>query len=144
MPAVHYPIGRRVLKRREKVPLLNFKKQFAPMVESGLMNPNDPNSKRQTIRARRKDGKNPKPGHTLYLYTGLRTKYTKKLGEAECKTSEPITIEENGDIIVGVKFLQWHDAKELSVRDGFKTYTDFMDFFKTVHGLPFYGFLITW
>ena len=35
------------------MPLLGFQKQFAPLVESG--------EKRQTIRAYRKDGKDPKP-----------------------------------------------------------------------------------
>lgn len=53
------------------MPALNFKAQFAPLVESG--------AKRRTIRAFRKDKRDPKQGDTLYLYTGLRTKYAKPI-----------------------------------------------------------------
>ena len=55
------------------MPALNFKKEFADKVASG--------EKRQTIRALRKDGKNPRPGQKLYLYTGMRTKYCRKCGD---------------------------------------------------------------
>lgn len=44
--------------------LLNFQKQFAPYILDG--------SKAHTIRGERKDGKRPKPGEMLHLYTGLR------------------------------------------------------------------------
>lgn len=73
------------------MPAINFKKQFAPAVESG--------EKRQTIRARRQDGRDPVAGQTLYLYTGIRTKGCRKLGEVTCKETQQITIEENGAIL---------------------------------------------
>ena len=60
------------------MPLLGFKKQFAPLVEEG--------QKRQTIRAKRRDGRNPHAGETLFLYTGLRTKSCRKLGISGCKS----------------------------------------------------------
>lgn len=58
------------------MPSLNFKKQFAPMIKEGLKPENERTGriKRQTIRAYRKDGRNPHPGDVLHLFTGMRTK----------------------------------------------------------------------
>ncbi len=53
------------------MPSLNFQARFAPLVESG--------EKRQTIRAYRKDGRDPKRGDKLYLFTGMRTKACRPL-----------------------------------------------------------------
>lgn len=53
---------------------LNFEAQFADDVEDGR--------KRRTIRAPRKDGRNPKAGDKAHLYTGMRQKGCRKLGEA--------------------------------------------------------------
>jgi len=117
------------------MPALNFKKQFADAVESG--------QKRQTIRADRKDGRNPKPGDKLYLYTGMRTKGCRKLKEAECKSVERIVIEEF-NIIVGVNVLDIDEKYALAKADGFHYIDDFRNFFLKTHDLPFYGFLIKW
>ncbi len=124
------------------MPALNFKKQFAHLVESG--------EKRQTIRALRKDGKNPKPGHTLYLYTGQRTKSCRKLGEAICKSVEQICINESWGI--SLANLDGGQYRELSIdeetalieADGFYYSFQFYKFFKDTHGLPFFGLLIKW
>jgi hypothetical protein len=117
------------------MPALNFKKQFAEMVESGR--------KRQTIRSLRKDGRNPRVGQTLYLYMGMRTKYCKKLGEAVCKSVKQMTIETN-EAIVGVDFLDITQQEKLAKADGFNSFVDMIDFFRKTHGLPFYGLLIKW
>ena len=126
----------RIGRQGGMMPALSFKKQFADDVESG--------KKRQTIRARRKDCRNPQPGQTLYLYTGMRTTSCRKLGEAECLSSEPITIEENLSVIVGCDNLFHFDIVKLSRSDGFDNARCFYDFFRKTHGLPFYGFLIKW
>ena len=64
------------------MPAYSFNTRFVPMVVDG--------TKRQTIRARRK---NPaKVGDTLYLYSGLRTKYCKKLREDKCTATTTIII----------------------------------------------------
>jgi len=118
------------------MPALNFKKEFAEKVESG--------EKRQTIRALRKDGRNPRNGQTLYLYVGMRTKGCRKLGEATCKSVEPIAIEENGDIFIGVEYVPPVEASNMMIRDGFNSRLEFYEFFKKTHGLPFYGLLIKW
>jgi hypothetical protein len=118
------------------MPALNFMKQFAPLVESG--------EKKQTIRARRKDGRDPKKGQTLYLYTGMRSSGCRKLKEAECKDVQPIVIEDNYDIYVGAHCLDALEEMQLAEDDGFESRADFYLFFKKTHGLPFYGFLIKW
>lgn len=118
------------------MPALNFKKQFAPAVESW--------EKLQTIRARRKDGRDPKAGQTLYLYTGMRTKVCRKLGETTCKEVIPITIESDLYTIIGTKSLDTHDEVALAKADGFDDLSGFYDFFDKTHGLPFHGLLIKW
>lgn len=115
--------------------LLGFKKRFAPLVEAG--------TKRQTIRAKRKDGKNPHPGERLYLYTGLRTKACRKLGEGICKSVEEITIESH-EINVAGAWLPHAPVEELAIRDGFDSFEQILAFFEKEHGLPFWGLLIEW
>ena len=117
------------------MPALNFKKEFADKVASG--------EKEQTIRALRKDGRNPRPGQTLYLYTGMRTKYCRKLGQAVCTSVESVCIE-GGDILLNGDSLSCHAEREFSLADGFKSESEFYDFFRKNHGLPFWGLLIKW
>ena len=117
------------------MPLLGFKKQFAPMVEAG--------TKRQTIRAKRKDGRNPKRGDTLYLYVGLRTKSCRKLGEAVCKSVQEICVDVKGINLSG----DWlNDVAMMRIvrADGFQLWVEFLAFFRKEHGLPFWGLLIKW
>ena len=121
------------------MPALNFKKQFAPHVESGR--------KRQTIRAYRKDGRDPKPGQRLYLYTGMRTKECRKLKEAECKATAPIELGTGqlGDgIILNGRELDGVDRARVSRADGFACASEMLKWFKRVHGLPFKGLWIQW
>jgi len=117
------------------MPALNFQKQFATLVEAG--------EKHQTIRAYRKDGRDPKTEQTLYLYTGQRTKSCRKLGEVICKTVKQISIQGSA-ITLGVNRLSFKQENELAKADGFDCFLDFMEFFHKTHGLPFHGLLITW
>lgn len=119
------------------MPALSFKKEFAPKVESG--------EKKQTIRRKRKDGRDPKKGQTLYLYTGMRTKSCRKLGEEICKSALPILIGEF-DVFVGGQLLSLEEEKVLAEADGFETVTDFRDFFLDDYSWPgrFEGCLICW
>ncbi len=119
------------------MPLLGFKKQFAPLVENG--------TKRQTIRAKRRDGKDPRVGETLYLYTGLRTKKCRKLGEEICKSVEEIMIDHHGINVAG-KWLSVSERDALAQADGFPSYKEMKEFFEKVHGLEdeFSKLLIKW
>ncbi len=124
------------------MPALNFQQQFAPLVESG--------EKRQTVRAYRKDGRNPKVGDRLYLYTGLRTKQCRKLGEAIAKSvevigiDEPMFCEDESPIEIVPLVLLPREAHDLAIRDGFSDLDEMLSFFDKTHGLPFKGLLIRW
>lgn len=123
------------------MPALNFKTQFAPLVESG--------AKRRTIRAFRKDKRDPKGGDPLYLYTGLRTKAARLLLKTQCTSARHVNIfsdsaryvkhsaERNtfDDILNLDKFAQL---------DGFANWGEMRDWFDKTHGLPFNGLLIEW
>jgi hypothetical protein len=118
------------------MPAFNFKKQFAADVES--------RKKRQTIRAKRKDGRNPHVGDELYLYTGMRTKSCRKLGEEICKFVHQITIDEHGHININGEWLPGYEELVFIYDDGFKNAADFTPFFRKEHGLPFEGLLYKW
>ena len=123
------------------MPLFNFKKQFAADVESG--------AKHQTIRAPRKDGRNPKEGETAHCYTGLRTSKTRLLGRWPIESVEEIRIAGNGVAL-------WLNADcevilddEASLDlfaqdDGFADWPAMRAWFSETHGLPFDGYLVKW
>ncbi|XPS85589.1 hypothetical protein Dvar_36070 [Desulfosarcina variabilis str. Montpellier] len=121
----------------EIVPILNYKKQFAPLVESG--------EKRQTIRAMRK--RPFKAGDRLYHYTGLRTKACRKLLESTCLFADRIDILPHGTVFIN-NWLCEGPMKNLAVADGFRRegheWEDMLAFFTQTHGLPFTGQLIRW
>lgn len=134
------------------MPALNSKKQFVPKILS--------KEKRQTIRAFRKDGRDPKPGDTLYLYCGMRTKQCKKLLEVTCKSVQKIRIEANRFRITNIFLeiyrppiysyrysLNWGSISDLAIKDGFDNTTEFFEFFNKYHHVettPFEGLLIKW
>lgn len=117
------------------MPALNFRKEFAGMVASG--------SKRQTIRKLRKDGRDPKPGQTLYLFTQQRTTKCQRLGEAICTESTSIIID-YGKVYLDCMPLVEFETLALAIADGFQTRKEFQDFFDKYYGFPFYGLLIKW
>ncbi len=127
---------------------LNFKAQFADDVEDGR--------KRRSIRAPRKDGRNPKPGDKLQLYTGMRQKACRKLRDAKCIRVRPVEIDHTGVALDGRKLYcgdapayaggvdPEHYDSDFARADGFSTFQDMREFFEREHGLPFKGLLIEW
>lgn len=127
---------------------LNFKPEFADDVEFG--------HKRRSIRAPRKDGRDPKPGDVLQLYTGMRQKGCRLLGKALCLRVRPVEIDYSGVTLEGRK-LYCGDApayaggvdpesydSDFARADGFGTFQDMREWFEKQHGLPFAGLLIEW
>lgn len=90
--------------------------------------------KRQTIRRASPKWQNVKAGDKLTLYTGLRTKQCRKLGEAVVESITPITLQSVDDWIeahtpLGDFMLYYSDLEDLSGRDGFDGVRDFFLFF---------------
>ena len=113
----------------------NFQKQFAPAIEDG--------SKRCTIRARRKNGYLPVVGEHIKLYTSQRTKQCRLLREVTVTAVTPIVVDEDSIVLDG--HLQSPiKAVLLAQKDGFKSWSDYIAFFKKRRGLPFNGYLIEW
>lgn len=112
------------------MPALNFK-IFIDKILSG--------EKRQTIRPSRKYPV--KQGDKLYLYTGMRTKNCRKLGESICSKIIPISIKlvdifgDGTDINLFIfhrrsnhSFI-FKQAKKLALDDGFNDIDEFNNFF---------------
>lgn len=120
------------------MPAFNFQKQFSFMVEQKM--------KRRTIRIKQRC----KPGDRVYLYTGMRTKACRKLGEAICTRVSAVTIHENSYALAipGATdlFIEGRAcALELfAMLDGFESWADMISWFQKNGGLPFKGFLHQW
>ena len=91
-------------------------------------------AKRQTIRRADPKWANVKAGDKLTLYTGLRTKECRKLGEAFVESITPITIDTECDNVavetpLGDFNLDLPALNDLVERDGFVSNPDFFKFF---------------
>jgi hypothetical protein len=120
--------------------LLNFRTQFAQLVEYG--------KKPHTIRAKRADGRDPLPGDTLHLYTGLNTQAARLLRREPCQFTTEITIQPSaGDVhhvLLGGRPLDQREIEALATVDGFDNAIAFVQYFQDMYGLPFTGLLIGW
>ena len=112
---------------------INFKKQFADFVESGV--------KTQTIRKIRK--RPIRIGDTLQLYTGMRTKKCRKLRTAVAIDVKTIVIDQNTVIVDGNQ-IDFDELEKLAIADGFHSICEFKGFFNSRYGIPFVGQLIKW
>lgn len=114
----------------------SFKQQFVPFILDGR--------KTHTIRALRKNGWVEKPGNTLHLYTGLRTKNTKLLMRVPCVKVEEIVITDTPLRRVAIEghLLDTDEEEALAKRDGFADFADMMTFWEG--RLPFKGHIIHW
>lgn len=126
------------------MPALNFKAQFADDVAHGI--------KCQTVRAPRKDGRpHCKVGDTIKLYTGMRTKACRLLGQARVTSISTIWMDGVSMKLDGQHVPSCiHDRdgpmtdNEFAQADGFAGFTEMADWFRDVHGLPFEGVVIRW
>ena len=95
--------------------------------------------KRQTIRRASPKWENVKAGDKLTLYTGLRTKECRKLGEAVVESITPIILSPCSTscgvyTALAVFWLNRWDLKDLAAADGFTSLDDFWDFFESHYG----------
>lgn len=120
------------------MPAYNFQSQFAALVESG--------AKRSTIRPWRKDGRDPKTGDTLYLYTGMRRKECRRLLTAMCLAAAPIEVNSARRYVIADtgKRLTEEQLTTLAKGDGFESVDAFFAFFAGRYGPIVCGLLINW
>jgi hypothetical protein len=105
---------------------LSFKKEFAPLVESG--------KKRQTIRMR--STRQAYPYDILHLFTGMRTKQCRKLSDVKCLMTADIEIDTRRHLIIsneGQVFAQKFSL-EIARLDGFNDLSSFFQFFREQYG----------
>jgi|SRR5882724_3354517 len=118
--------------------LYNFKERFVPRILDG--------SKTHTIRPLRAVAD--KPGNTLHLYTGLRTKSARLLMRVPCVKVESITMKRVGpeilDVIVAIDGveLSWSECEAFSRRDGFDNFTHMIEWWNG--RFPFQGQIVHW
>jgi hypothetical protein len=127
------------------MPAFNFQNRFAPLILSG--------TKRSTIRSREA-----KVGTMAYLFTGMRTKACKRLGQSLIIACTPIVIgyKDNGEarIKLASHQLTVKEAASLAITDGFDSAREMVKWFETTYKVPanhsgcghdvFSGFLIDW
>lgn len=124
--------------------LYNFKPRFAPKIRSG--------AKRHTIRAKRLHPD--KPGNTLHLYVGLRTKKAKLIARVLCVKVEDIEIRQGmaifdrrercllNSVFIAGQRLSIDECEALAQADGFSSFAEMMKFWDG--RLPFKGDIIHW
>lgn len=127
------------------MPLLGFRARFAAPILDG--------SKRQTIRRPRKDKRpHASVGSTLYLYTGLRTKNARKLGEARCLDVDEVRMHFGRNTVtvthdLGIRpILSFLELDAFAQADGLKDWEDMKATFAEIHGdlTEFTGVIIRW
>jgi hypothetical protein len=133
----------------------SFKKQFIEPIMAGLeINAPEIRPKRQTIRAIGKR-RHARPGEVIQLYTAMRTKQCRKLGEARCASVKGVLL----------KWSEWpsfctfdiqnsrrigatcpiEDMEEFARADGFPDFAAMKKFWAEEHGgATFEGVLIKW
>lgn len=122
------------------MPALSFNKKFVPHILNG--------TKKQTIRKFRKKPIN--VGNRLFLYTGMRTKQCKKIGEASCVAVYVASITRKGIQLSTIHHpkKKWKvDEKSLDAfarSDGFSDWEEMHRWWGLTHDLPFKGNLIMW
>ena len=115
------------------MPAYSFKERFVPLIKSG--------EKNQTIRKKRKG--QAKPGDTLYLYYGMRTRWCTKIAETICKDVKEILILATGVFVEG-KLLDDNELESLAKSDGFADWETMYRWWVQINGLPFKGDIIYW
>lgn len=136
----------------------SFNKRFIDPIRVGLSRVSlsfDCPPKRQTIRAIGKR-RHARPGETLQLYHGMRTRQCVKIGDARCVNVVGIRIHVNGGRVVIAPGTREENVFDKTVqldafaqRDGFADWPDMQAFWREEHGDlsrlgPFVGVLILW
>lgn len=119
----------------------NFQSRFVPAIEAG--------TKRQTIRAHGKR-RHVRPGGAIQLYTGMRTRGCRKLGDAVALRVVPIRLERHGgkyrSITIDGAALDPERLDAFARADGFSDAAEMAAYWQATNGdaVVFEGVLIEW
>lgn len=104
----------------------NFQARFAPSILEG--------AKCQTIRRPRR--RHARPGETLQLYSGMRTRQCRLIGTATCCNVSEVTIDIADDTIraISVAGAVVEQLEAFAVADGFRDLADMAGFWMASHG----------
>lgn len=117
----------------------NFKGRFVEAVRSGR--------KCQTIRREREDGRDPKPGDELQLFTGMRSPRCKRIFDTRCRDRQRVVIDElegTVEILLDGKKLNEGQREIFAIADGFDSWDELEDFILEQYELPFRGYVYYW
>ena len=117
------------------MPSFNFKRRYADMIVNG--------TKRQTIRAPRKDHRNPQVGDDLALYVDQRSKRCRKLLDVRCSDRKNVTIDHDF-CALGEQLLNPGQRDIFAIADGFDSFDELVGFFDADRELPFHGLVYYW
>ena len=116
----------------------SFKPMFRGPILAGI--------KTQTIRADRR--RHAREGEAISLFTGMRTRNCRKIGDATCAHIQPVTIDlpANGITLDGRTLQGWEDLDAMAHRDGFDGWLAMRAFWHENHPKTpvFSGWLIRW
>lgn len=114
------------------MPSFNFKPEFVPDILA--------NKKGGTIRMTQRC----KPGQTMFLFTGMRTKKCKRIGTKPCVGVMPIQVTESRFLLLNGVYLGLQDSNDFAKADGFRDLDAFFKFFENQYGLPYSGWWHVW
>lgn len=118
--------------------VFNFKQQFADAVADF--------DKLQTVRVERKDGRRPRVGETVKLYTGLRTKKTRLLATGVVEDCFSVRFDmAHEQVYIDNDCLSSREANEFAEADGFDDAGAMLTWFVENHGeRDFSGYCTRW
>lgn len=129
------------------MPAYSFKRRFVTPIRVGLgiLIDKDVHPKRQTIRAIGKR-RHARPGETVQLYCGMRTRECFKIGEAICTSLHEIVVSDTMSVLLDGKVLTARQIQRLARDDGFRDADEMGEFWRAEHGDfgKFNGVLIRW
>lgn len=133
------------------MPAWSFQPRFRFALANGLAQArNDPIPypahpiKRQTIRALRRDGLDPRPAQRVRIWVAQRTPEREFLGETPPVLRHRIEIPHARSVVLELRWLTHQGQARLAQLDGFTNPAELFEFIATVHGFPFAGYCFRW
>lgn len=101
--------------------------------------------KRQTIRALRRDGRDPRPGDAVRIWIAQRTPDREFLGTTPPLVKRlTIEVPHDGSVIVDLRWQTRAGITRLAHLDSLADWAELICFLEETHGLPFAGFVYRW